>query len=557
MAKRGGESHRFDIPGSSIRVPGPSTFRLISSLLFMVAAIKYSVSVLVRAMLLNSTRDEIFGRPSLKSLMRRSNDSGGLKGVTTVRKGRTYAVNLPKFSAPPNANSINVNRDDVYEQFRKLTPKQRIAVLTIRDPNIAGKMYTISNRLWFEHMNAMRTKVGVKEDEDIVVRSFCNSFEYLFGDSNDLNDSDHEDTQPLLGKKSTNSSIATATNRPINSTFSYTSSDPTAFKPKLNFITTRDVLKLMMDGSKDFCASKARTRSRLLQRPEMWDRFVEMKDHMEVAEYESMIYQLMEFRVLFEYLNGGSGGVPFAGIKKAYPTDEQKWACKEQQLVAMEEASTAPATPLQEVAVSAPVPAAKKTRKQRLLEKIALNQPDISRPTTAAPDSSSSESEEEEPAVVVEPVVELVLPALTVTATDDDQDWIEVGASKPKALVTKQEAEAPTIQVPPRPLIAKPDVEAPSIQMAPRPLVTKLDAEALSIQVNPAPRIAYVMAKEDVPIESKRLLAVPNMIKDARFSKWTKTGATYVCDTAKAVALRTFIHLVPLKVTRGTSECPF
>ena len=78
--------------------------------------------------------------------MRRGADSGGtLKGVTIVRGGVEYAVSLPKFGQPPNANAINVNRNDVHEQFRKLTPKQRIAVLTIRDRSIATKLYTITN----------------------------------------------------------------------------------------------------------------------------------------------------------------------------------------------------------------------------------------------------------------------------------------------------------------------------------------------------------------------------------------------------------------------------
>ena len=453
-------------------------------------------------------------------MMRRSTDISGLKGVTTVRNGRNYAVNLPKFSPPPNANSINIDRDDIYDQFRKLTPKQRIAVLTIRDPNIAGKLYTISNRLWFEQMNEMRTKVGSKEDEDAVVRSFCNSFEYLFGDSDDFNDSDHEDSQPLLRKKSTNSSIATTTNRPINSTFSYTSSDPTAFKPKLNFITTRDVLKLMMDGSKDFCASKARARCRLLQRPEMWDRFVEMKDHLVVAEYESMIYQLMEFRVLYEYLNGGSGGEPFAAIKQSYPTDEQKWARKEKALVVMEEASTAPATPPEAAPVSAPV--AKKTRKQRLLEKIATSQLQFQSRSPVLSESSS-DSEQEKPCPTAKPVVEPTPMALTVSVTDDDDEWIEVGAIRHKPALKAEPVKSVAVDILPR---VEPDRSSS-------------------------------FSRDEMPLESKRLLAVPSAIKEAKLSAWTKTGSSYVCGAAKAVQLRTFIQVVPLKVARDTRECPF
>jgi hypothetical protein len=78
-------------------------------------------------------------------MSRRLSDTAGLKGVTTIRNGVSYSVNLPKFSPPPNANSINIVREDVHELFRKLTPKQRIAVLTIKDRNLAGKLYVISN----------------------------------------------------------------------------------------------------------------------------------------------------------------------------------------------------------------------------------------------------------------------------------------------------------------------------------------------------------------------------------------------------------------------------
>ena len=78
-------------------------------------------------------------------MSRRLSDTAGLKGVTTIRNGVSYSVNLPKFSPPPNANSINIVREDVHEHFRKLTPKQRIAVLTIKDRNLAGKLYVISN----------------------------------------------------------------------------------------------------------------------------------------------------------------------------------------------------------------------------------------------------------------------------------------------------------------------------------------------------------------------------------------------------------------------------
>ena len=81
-------------------------------------------------------------------MSRRSTEAGVLKGVGTFRNGVNYAISLPKFTPPPNAASINPNLDDVHERFRKLTPKQRIAVLTLRDRNIVAKLYTTSN-VWF------------------------------------------------------------------------------------------------------------------------------------------------------------------------------------------------------------------------------------------------------------------------------------------------------------------------------------------------------------------------------------------------------------------------
>jgi hypothetical protein len=78
-------------------------------------------------------------------MSRRSTDGGNLKGVTTNRNGQTYSAVIPKFSPLPNANSINIVREEVHEKFRKLTPKQRIGVLTIRDRAIAAKLYHLSN----------------------------------------------------------------------------------------------------------------------------------------------------------------------------------------------------------------------------------------------------------------------------------------------------------------------------------------------------------------------------------------------------------------------------
>lgn len=78
-------------------------------------------------------------------MSRRSTETGTIKGVTTVRGGVSYAVNLPKFTAPPNAAAIKASLTDVHQEFRKLTPKQRIAVLTLRDINILKKLYATSN----------------------------------------------------------------------------------------------------------------------------------------------------------------------------------------------------------------------------------------------------------------------------------------------------------------------------------------------------------------------------------------------------------------------------
>jgi hypothetical protein len=78
-------------------------------------------------------------------MSRRLSESAGLKGVTTIRNGATYSVTLPKFTPLPNASSISISADKVHEEFRKLTPKQRIAVLTVKDPGIATKLYGLSN----------------------------------------------------------------------------------------------------------------------------------------------------------------------------------------------------------------------------------------------------------------------------------------------------------------------------------------------------------------------------------------------------------------------------
>jgi hypothetical protein len=438
-----------------------------------------------------------------------------------VRGSKTYACNLPKFTPPPNAQSINVDREDLYDKFRKLSPKQRIAVLTVRDQNIVNKLYAYSNKVWCHQIQALRNNVGSSDDVDSTSRTFTNCFEYLFGESDDFNDSDHEDSQPLLGKRTVQSSIATVTNRPFNSTFSYGNNTPSVFKPKLNFITTKDVLKIMIDGSKDFCASKVRSRCRLLQRPEMWDRIFDGKEEVSLPEYESLMYQVLEFRVLFEYLNGGSGGEPFSNIKKLCPTDADKWARTEKTLVEMEEgstASTAPATP----AVSSehgPLPVStgpKKTRKQRLLEKIAAIQ-NSEKETAELPkgDPSSSEDEEtenekqEQTNKAVEPEALTASLQNVVPLDSDDDDWIEVGtASK-----TKKRVE-------------------PVADKAEKPSVTK-------------PK--YVLSEEHRAYKFKAW-------------KFSDKEGVYVTDSVKASTCKTFVEVIPVQTKKAgfrCQECPF
>ncbi len=101
-------------------------------------------------------------------MSRRSAEGGSLKGVSTVRNGQTYAVNIPKFSPPANANSINVNLEDLHDRFRKLTPKQRIAVLTIRDRNIATKLYCLSNvrDFYINHLHVLLGPVVSENGSD-------------------------------------------------------------------------------------------------------------------------------------------------------------------------------------------------------------------------------------------------------------------------------------------------------------------------------------------------------------------------------------------------------
>lgn len=283
----------------------------------------------------------------------------------------------------------------------------------------------------------MRKTVGQLPDDDHKMRQFCNSFEYLFGaELSGDDDSDHEGEgavsikKPLLKKTS---SITSSVVRPMNSTFSFSHADPTLFKPKLNFISTKDALGVLIDGAQDFLQSKARARCRILQKPEMWDRII-AKECETFAEYESMIYQLMEFRVLFEYLNfGGEEGEPFARVRKAHPSCEEQWAKQEQGLINMEQGGQG-----EEVNVVIAKPAPKKTRKKRLLEKIASS---VSEQPIAQPQSVASEpSDTDEMMVVVSPApVNLPAPLqLQIDESDDFDDWIQVGKRKSSADQTRK-----------------------------------------------------------------------------------------------------------------------
>ena len=361
----------------------------------------------------------------------------------------------------------------------------------------------------------MRHTAGSRPDDGALIRQFVNSFEYLFGDSDDDNNSDDSSegvTKPLLSsaatsKKSCKSLVSTATNRPINSTFSYTTSDPTVFKPKLNFISTKDVFKVLVDGSTDFCASKSRYRSRLLQLPEMWDRFVEDKEKLVSAEYENMIYQVLEFRVLFEFLNGGAGGPPFAGIKKAYPTDEEKWARKETVILNMEAGGVPAGVEAEGEVRTGP----KKTRKKRLLEKIAstLSEAPAALPVVdkEAEEPEVSTDEEEEREVVpkkLEPIVMAPVVMIDETTADDDE-WIQVGAPKQITASRKASADIP---------------------------------------------VAPVARAEPLEKLSPALLTKP-------LGGWRMNDRHYWCSTLKAVRRRTFIEIVSLSDARAVRECPF
>jgi hypothetical protein len=367
-----------------------------------------------------------------------------------------------------------------------------------------------NNKLWYQQINSMRTAVGGRGDEEALSRTFCNGFEYLFGNSDDNNDSDLDDTKPLLAKKKVTFSYSTIPNRSGNSTFSSTDSTATVFKPKLNFISTKDVLKVMIDGSKDFCNSKVRSRSRVLHRPEMWDRIVEVKESVSGPEYECLIYQLLEFRVIYEYINGGAGGEPFSNVRKAHPTDSDKWLVQEKVITEMEEgssASTVPATP-EDIEKPVQNSGPKKTRKKRLLEKIAHStvSQSASIPTTQESEVESSSGEEVAMKTKEDDVIGTLVNFCNDEAGDED-DWIEVGTdSKTK----KRDSASPVEDT----------TRAPSLA-------------------------AYSLSK-------------PHQEYSFPGWRWCSKTLTYEGETCRAISQRTFLEVIPYrKQLSGAYECPF
>jgi len=420
--------------------------------------------------------------------------------------------------------------------------------------------------------------VGSKaQDDDALIRQFINNFEYFFGgtdsDSDCLTEDEDGEKKPLLNRRKKESSIVSSISRPINSTFSYTSSDPSVFRPKLNFMTTRDVVAVMMKNSKDFLGSQARARSRILQRPEMWSKIVESSrsdDEYCTADYESMILQLMEFRLMYEYLNGGSGGQPFSNIRKAYPSSEELWSKKDKQLKEMEDGTSGTAQDAQsteatntesQTPVAALVSQPKRTKKQKMMEKIAAEQAAAaaaaatasSKPEEVPVSSSQSDSDTSEDADtlvmnhrrkrlgssdsnhVVIPPVKAEPPVFTVNEEEanEDSDWIQVGqaaAPNPSHRTRKGSAD----------------------------LVGRTRKSSTSKAV-PAPP---VVASD----KRKPLHQLSNAHKTHRFRLWVQSrpGSEYVCDSfsVKAVPKGTFIHIV--STVSGYSnpqvpikECPF
>ena len=419
----------------------------------------------------------------------------------------------------------------------------------------------------------MRNTVGGKgTDDDASIRQFINNFEYFFGgtesDSDGLTEDEDGEKRPLLNRRKKESSIVSSVSRPINSTFSYTSSDPSVFRPKLTFMTTRDVVAVMIKNSKDFLSSQARARCRILQRPEMWSKIVESTksdDELSAADYEAAILQLMEFRLMYEYLNGGSGGDPFANIRKAYPTSEEVWQKKDKQLKDMEEgpvdvqSTEAPTTEIQ-----TPVPVVslpKRTKKQKMMEKIAAAQAAAATAVVVKEPEPSSESEsatsEDADTLVMNhrrkrlgssdstampPPAKVEHPVMAVNENDMDEDseWTQVGAS---------------LAVPQR-------TRKPSGDVSRTRKSSSVTASTNSTTPNKAVS-AYPPVSKKEPKMLKRLSAAHRAHK---FRLWVQSrpGTEYVCDSlsVKAVPKATFIHVVSKISMNSPSygpfrECPF
>jgi hypothetical protein len=418
----------------------------------------------------------------------------------------------------------------------------------------------------------MRKAVGVSvSSDDSMSRQFTNSFEFLFGEEEESDsDSEHDEVleasrRPLLKKKST-----TTSRRPMESTFSFgRHDDPWAFRPKLGSITTKDILKVMIDGSKDFLSSRVRSRSRILQRPELWDRLTEgskSTDEMVSADFESIIYQLMEFRVMYEYLNGGSGGEPFGNIKKLYPTDEQKWAKKEKDMMAMEEGTG------NEKTVAKPQPAVsgpKKTRKQRMLEKIAAAAASTkSTPGGSVVQPDTTSSDEDGDSLVFNHTRRTRVSSMSIQtapptqsalvhpmiASDDDDGWVEVGATAPKPIEEspKMMTNHPTVTLTNTAPQKTVQTEIPSKTIRRLSATTTMATTPVGLST-PAVKST----------DEFRQLSPEHSKYD--FKIWQRNNSEYVCGSSsvKAIGVKTFIHIVPINtdqyIPRASRirECPF
>ena len=421
----------------------------------------------------------------------------------------------------------------------------------------------------------MRNKVGdTTQDDDGQIRAFVNNFEFFFGDGNSdsegLTEDEDGEKKPLLNRRKKESSIVSSVSRPMNSTFTYTTQDPSVFRPKLTFMTTRDVVAVMMKNSKDFLASQARARSRILQRPEMWGKIVESSRSDEEycsADYESMILQLMEFRLMYEYLNGGSGGNPFSNIRKSNPSSEELWAKKDKQLNNMEngigessqEAQSTEATNTEHQTPVAVVSQPKRTKKQKMMERIAAQQAAAAAAAASAAlhqqskvtdSSSDSETSEDADTLVMNhrrkrlgssdsiqmPPVKVEQPSVVVVNDDDDSDWIQVGQSAPT-----------TVSQRPR---------KGSIDTIGR--TRNSSSTVATSKVVPAPSVHSEKRK---PL---RQLSAAHKTHNFRLWVQSRPGSEYVCDSlsVRAVPKGTFIHVV--STVSGYSrpqvpikECPF